>query len=240
MNTTLLFGDTADTRGIKFLDAGIDDPEVQKNVGAVSFHSWRGWEYETMRAWYDASSKINKPLIVGEGSIDAQGWRYFQIFEEPHYALNEIKLYVRMLSICEPQSILQWQLTADYSVLRGGGIFRNDSIEMQPTRRFWNLKQFAITPDNSRFIPAKSSASDLYTAVYGNEKGETVIHIVNEVSDRTVSLSGIPDSIKELKVFATSESQNMEELEKVAVTNGNASLSVPAGTFLTLLSIQDE
>ena len=36
-------------------------------------------------------------------------------------ALYEIELYVRMLALSEPKSILQWQLTSDYSLLAGGG-----------------------------------------------------------------------------------------------------------------------
>lgn len=42
-------------------------------------------------------------------------------------------------------SILQWQLTANYSVLAGGGIFGNEG-PLQPTQRYWNLKQLGSTP----------------------------------------------------------------------------------------------
>ena len=89
-----------------------------------------------------------------------QAYRYPQIFNEQSFALYEINLYLRILSIAQPKSILQWQLTADYSILAGGGIF-NDNGPLRPTRRFWNLKQLAATPARS-FSPVSYTHLDVY------------------------------------------------------------------------------
>jgi hypothetical protein len=62
---------------------------------------------------------LNVPLLVAEGSTDAAAYRYPQILNEQSFALYEINLYLRILAIAQPRSILQWQLTADYSPLAG-------------------------------------------------------------------------------------------------------------------------
>ena len=95
---------------------------------------------------------MNLPLIVGEGSIDAAAWAYPAIFLEQTYAMEEINLYIRLMSICQPLSILQWQLTSDYSPLTGGGIFGKEG-PLEPTQRFWNLKQLASTPEGLNYFP---------------------------------------------------------------------------------------
>ena len=99
-----------------------------------------------LRSWHEAARDVNVPLLIGEGSTDAAAWRYPQIFEEPSFALHEIILYLRILAVSQPRSILQWQLTADYSLLAGGGVFGNDKEPLRPMQRFWNLKQLASTP----------------------------------------------------------------------------------------------
>src|SRR5690606_36636504 len=117
LKTKLLLGDNSDATTISFIEPARNDPAALPYIGAVSFHSWRGWETSLRQQWAHAAKKINLPLIIREGSIDAQAWGYPQIFLEPGYALDEINLYIRLLAICQPASILQWQLTADSSPL---------------------------------------------------------------------------------------------------------------------------
>lgn len=71
--------------------------------------------------WAGASRTMNVPLIIGEGSTDAAAHQYPDIFNETTFALYEINLYTRLCALCQPLSILQWQLTPDYSVLWGDG-----------------------------------------------------------------------------------------------------------------------
>ncbi|MEP6466827.1 MAG: hypothetical protein ABJB05_11010, partial [Parafilimonas sp.] len=134
LQTKMLLGDNSDATTFDFILPALKDASTHQYIGAISFHSWRGWDTEILQKWADAATQMHLPLIVGEGSIDAAAWNYPQIFQEQTYALEEINLYVRLLNICQPLSILQWQLTADYSPLKGGGIF-GDNDSLQPTQR---------------------------------------------------------------------------------------------------------
>ena len=115
----MLLGDNSDATTFQFIEPALNDSASHRYIGAISFHSWRGWDKATLEKWAHAATQLKKPLTVAEGSIDAQAWGYPQIFLEPMYALNEINLYIRLLSICQPETILQWQLTSDYSLLAG-------------------------------------------------------------------------------------------------------------------------
>ena len=73
--TKMLLGDNSDATTIDFIQPALKDKDAHKYIGAVSFHSWRGCDDETLRRWRDAARSINVPLIVGEGSTDAAAWR---------------------------------------------------------------------------------------------------------------------------------------------------------------------
>lgn len=234
LKTKLLLGDTSDANAFEFVNAALDDPETWAYIGAVSFHSWRGWTKETLLEWYEAADRLNVPLIVGEGSIDAAAWRYPVIFTEPHYAMEEIKLYVRMLSICQPKTILQWQLTADYSPMMGQGLAGTQG-ELRPTQRFFNLQQLATTPPGLRAIPLTCENAEVFAAALGSGE-QLAIHMVNGGPDRTVELTGIPRSIKRLQLWITDQDRGMEAGAKVRVKNGTAVVELPAACFASLFS----
>ena len=173
----MLLGDTSDARPIDFLQPALADPEALRYVGAVSYHSWRGWTDDMLRSWHEAARDVNVPLLIGEGSTDAAAWRDPQIFEEPSFALHEIILYLRILAVSQPRSILQWQLTADYSLLAGGGVFGNDKEPLRPMQRFWNLKQLASTPAGAFLLPSISSSQTVHTVAYGDiARGTYAVH----------------------------------------------------------------
>ncbi len=236
LKTKLSLGDNSDANSYTFIDAAIADPETHPYIGAVVFHSWRGWEKETLQKWADAATKLNKPLLVAEGSIDAQAWGYPMIFLEPTYALQEINLYTRLLAICQPASIMQWQLTADYSPLAGGGIF-GDTTKLRPTQRFWNLKQLASTPAGLKAMPVTTAASNITCAALGdNSKSQYALHLVNNGATRPVVIRGLPKTVKSLQLFVTDAKRNMQEGKAVAVANGVASFTMDATSYVTLMS----
>ncbi len=238
LNTKLLLGDTADGNGYDFINPAMDDPEAGPYIGAVSFHSWRGWEEETLAKWAAAATRLNVPLLVGEGSIDAAAWRYPAIFLEPKYALEEINLYTRILAICQPASILQWQLTADYSVLTGGGVFGNDKDPLTPTQRFWNLKQLAETPEGLKAMPVACKNKNVSCAALGDpEKGVYAIHIVNNGATREVTIRGLPNDLKRFDIFVTDQTRAMEKGKRVRVADGKAQFMLDARCFATLVGL---
>jgi hypothetical protein len=236
LKTKMLLGDNSDATTYQFIYPALNDPATRPYIGAISFHSWRGWDKQTLQKWADAATQLNKPLIVAEGSIDAQAWGYPQLFLEPSYALKEINLYVRLLSICQPESILQWQLTADYSLLAGGGIF-GDTTKLRPTQRFWNMKQLSSTPENLKAIPISGNAKDISIAALGdNEKGIYAIHLVNNGAAREITIKGIPKNILQFKIFVTDKNRNMQQEKSVRVKNGEVTFILNQASFTSLFS----
>lgn len=235
LKTKMLLGDNSDATTYDFIYPAMNDPATHPYIGAVSFHSWRGWETETLQKWTDAATKLNKPLLVGEGSIDAQAWGYPMIFLEPTYALEEINLYTRLLNICQPNSILQWQLTADYSPLAGGGIF-GDTSHLRPTQRFWNLKQLASTPKGLKAMPVSVTAADVSCAALGdNNKNQYALHFVNNGATRQVTIKGLPKSLKQLQVLVTDAKRSMLKDKDVAVANNQATFTLNATSYTTVM-----
>ncbi|HET6569398.1 MAG TPA: hypothetical protein VFG50_15630 [Rhodothermales bacterium] len=236
LKTKLLLGDTGDANGYPFIEAALNDPAARPYIAAVSFHSWRGWADTTLAKWADAASRLNLPLIVAEGSIDAAAWRYPDIFEEPTYALEEINLYTRILALCQPRSILQWQLTADYSDMAGGGIFGNDE-PLHPTQRFWNLKQLGSTPAGLFAMPVTADKPGITSAALGdNDRGVYAVHLVNDGPTREATLAGLPDDVHELRIYVTDSTRGMQEGPRVPVSNGQAHFTLNATSFTTLIS----
>jgi len=236
LKTKMLLGDNSDATTFDFIKPALNDPAARPFIGAISFHSWRGWDKETLQKWADAASELKRPLIVAEGSIDAQAWGYPAIFQEPEYALDETNLYIRLLSICQPEAILQWQLTADYSPLAGGGVF-GDTGPLRPTQRFWNLKQFASTPKGLKAMELKCNDATVSAAALGdNLKNIYAIHLVNNGASRKVILTGLPARIKSFKVFITDKNDSMKQQHSIPVSNGKAEFILKETSFTSLFT----
>jgi hypothetical protein len=236
LKTKILLGDNSDATTYNFIEPALHDLSAQPYIGAVSFHSWRGWETRLLSQWATASREINLPLIVGEGSIDAAAWGYPTIFLEQTYAMQEINLYIKLMAICQPLSILQWQLTSDYSPLIGGGIFGKEG-PLEPTQRFWNLKQLASTPAGLNYLPVVCDRPNVTCAAIGNVgEGKYVLHIVNNGAERKVTLDGIPSVIHSFKIISTGKTLSMKEGPAVEVRKNEAIFILLSGCFTTLTS----
>ncbi len=237
LKTKLLLGDTADANGWPFIKIAMDDSDTHQYIGAVSFHSWRGYTDENLQQWTAAAERMQLPLLVGEGSMDAGAWRYPDIFSEPTYAMEEMNLYTRILRICQPESILQWQLTADYSPLEGGGVFGNHEIPLRPTQRFWNFKQMANLPADLKYMPVSADKENVECSGLGDmERGIYVIHLVNNGATRPVTLQGLPSDIEWIKIRVTNEKSNYAARRPVRVREGTAQFVAEANSFITLLA----
>jgi hypothetical protein len=234
--TRLLVGDTSDADPVDFVEPVLADPEAARFAGAVSFHSWRGCTQKNLERWLAAARRLNVPLLVGEGSTDAAAWRYSRIFLEPSFAIYEIDLYTRILALAQPASILQWQLTADYSLLAGNGI-AGDGGPLRPTQRFWNLKQLASTPHRSFHLPAESDHPLVTAAALGDiANGVFTVHLVNRGAARQAVIEGFPEEVRELRAWVTDAARSMQELERIPVQQGRAEMKLDSTSFVTLLS----
>ena len=234
--TKMLLGDNSDATTYQFIDPALHDPEAKPYIGAISFHSWRGCDNETLKKWTTASDELKVPLIVGEGSIDAAAWNYPAIFQEQIYIMQEIDLYIRLLAVCQPLTILQWQFTSDYSPLAGGGIF-GGSGPLRPTQRFWNFRQFASTPKGLFVMPVSCDKPNITVAALGdNKKKEYTIHIVNNGAAGNAVLTGIPTSVKSMNIYTTDKNEAVKKGTLLKVLNGTVKFHVSAESFTTLVS----
>ena len=237
LDTKFFLGDTADANGWDFTTLGSTDPETQPYIGGVSFHSWRGYTNENLLKWHDIANRVNKPLYVGEGSIDAGAWRYPQIFEEPTYALDEIDAYIKILNISQPKTILQWQLTSDYSVMSGGAVFGNTEEVLHPTQRFFNLKQLGETPKGLFAIPITTTHNTVTCAALGDStKGNYVIHLVNKGATRVANISGLPANITSADVYVTNIEKSYQKIKTIPVKNGKLSMELKGASFVSLFT----
>lgn len=233
LKTLMLLGDNSDATTFDFIVPALNDPEALRYVGAISFHSWRGCDDETLKKWAAASRQINVPLIVGEGSTDAAAHQYAGIFNESTFALYEINLYTRICAISQPLSILQWQLTSDYSLLWGDGIY-NSAGPLRPTQRFFNIKQLAATPADSFAIPTTVDKDNVNVASFINiARGESAVHIVNNAASCPAVITGLPASSTYAVVQITNTGSNSDSM-CLPVVNGKVEVNMPAESFVSV------
>ncbi|MCR4825226.1 MAG: AGE family epimerase/isomerase [Bacteroidales bacterium] len=233
LRTLMLLGDNSDATTYDFIVPALGDPEALRYVGAVSFHSWRGCDDATLQRWAEAARRIHVPLLVAEGSTDAAAHQYPGIFNESTFALYEINLYTRICAICQPQSILQWQLTSDYSPLWGDGIYGSDG-PLRPTQRFWNLRQLSLTPADAFSVPAACGKQDVNVAAFVNiARGESAVHIVNNAASCPAVVTGLPASSTRAVVLVTNAASN-SVASCISVSGGRAELELPAESFISI------
>jgi len=236
LGTKMLLGDNSDATSIDFIEPAIQDPAAHQYIGAISFHAWRGCDNWTLSNWADASRELNVPLLIGEGGTDAQAHQYPDIFSESSFAQDEIDIYIRSCNIGHVKSILQWQLTSDYSLLSGGGVYRTEG-PLHPTQRFYNLKQLGTTPAGSFILPTTSDNDIISCAAFGDiTDGIYSIHIVNHGADRKVVLEGLPQNVKDLQIYVTDKNRGMGKGDVIHVSGGRAKFTLDADCFTSLIS----
>ncbi len=150
--------------------------------------------------------------------------------------MEEINLYIRLLSICQTLTILQWQLTSDYSPLVGGGIFGNNE-PLRPTQRFWNFKQLAATPADLFAMNIKEDEPEItYAALGDNTKSAYAIHIVNNSPARNANIVGLPRGIKSISIYVTDKEHAVHKGKSIKVANGKANFHLNAVSYTTLVT----
>lgn len=101
---------------------------------------------------------------------------------------------------------VELQLTTDYSVLSGGGVYREDG-PVKPTQRFWNLKQLGATPAGAFALPVTADRPEITVAAFGDLANAThAVHLVNRGNRRPAVLVGLPESLTSLQRFTTDAS----------------------------------
>ena len=238
LTTKMLLGDNSDATSIDFIQPALDDPATHQYIGAISFHAWRGCDNWTLSNWADASRELNVPLLIAEGGTDAQAHTYPDIFQEPTFAQDEIDIYVRSCNTAHVQAILQWQLTSDYSLLSGEGMYGVEGV-LHPTQRFWNIKQLGTVPPGSFILPTSCDKDDISCAAFGDiAEGTYVVHFVNHGASRPAVLTGLPQSVHEFRTYVTDNKRGMEEGKRIHVSNGEAKFTLDAFGFTSVMSVK--
>lgn len=236
--TKIMLGDTGagTIRSNKIVLPAVEDPSIHPFIGAVAFHTWHGCTEADCKAWALSAQKLNVPLLVTEGGPNSALHRYPQYFLDNAFQLSEIDLYLRICKYAQPISILEWQLTPDYSVLTGKGLY-GDNGPLRPTQRFWNLKQLGSTPEGSFAIPVEVDRPNITATAFADIlNGLYTIHIVNNSATREVSLSGIPESVKSLNMYVTDATRGMEKVNTVKVTGGKVKFTIDAQAYTSLMT----
>jgi hypothetical protein len=241
LTTRLLLGDTAHgtLAALDFIRTSLADPATHRYIGAVAFHAWRGCTADVLPGWTAAARQLGVPLLVTEAGPDAHLHEYPGVRLEPWFQLQEIELYLRICAFAQPATIMEWQLTTDYSVLTGDGNY-GESGPLQPTQRFWNLKQLGSTPAGAFALPVTADRSDVTCAAFGDlVNGNYAVHIVNRGADRSAVLRGLPETLWALRRFTTDAKRGMEEGSPVVVRSGKAEFLLPSESYTTLMGAVD-
>jgi hypothetical protein len=131
---------------------------------------------------------------------------------------------------------MEWQLTSDYSVLTGKGLY-GDNGPLRPTQRFWNLKQLGATPAGSFWMPISCNSPSISCAAAGDiAKGIYSIHLVNNGATREVTVTGIPELVKSLNIYVTDATRGMKKIRTIPVVSGKATFTLEAQTFTSLIN----
>jgi hypothetical protein len=129
---------------------------------------------------------------------------------------------------------MEWQLTSDYSVLTGDGIY-GDKGPLRPTQRFWNLKQLGSTSAGLFALPAISNNNSISCAAFGSKlNNKYAIHMVNNGPTRQVTIQGIPAETKSMTIWITNALSGMQKAGLAEVKNGKITLMVEKQSFITL------
>jgi O-glycosyl hydrolase len=228
LKTKMLLGDTANPRDShKFVLAAAADPAAMAYVGAVSVHSWGNGTPEQYGAWGDVAEWLNLPLLVAEAGVDPGAYKN-RMYDSFSYGLKEARQFQELLRYARPQALIYWQFTEDYGLVHVG---KDGAIE--PTARFWLMKQFVnLTPAKSEAVATASDQADVL--VSGFSKGDAlVVHVLNAGADRDASISGLPHG--SWRTVTTTEFAGYQEAEvKADDGNGTLKLHLPARSLTTL------
>jgi O-glycosyl hydrolase len=229
LKTKMLLGDTANPRDShKFVLPTAADAEAMRYVGAVSVHSWGNGTPEQYGAWGDVGAWLHLPLLVAEAGVDPGAYKN-KMYDSYAYGLREARQFQDLFRYARPQALIYWQFTDDYGLVHvgpGGAI--------EPTARFWLMKQFVnLTPSKSEAVGTSSDQPDVQISAFA--KGDAlVVHVLNTGAGREASISGLAQGA--WRTFTTTESAGYQEAEgKFAEAAGPQKLSLPARSLTTLV-----
>ena len=238
LKTKCLLGDVSNPRvPLDYLKPAMDDADAMKNIGALSFHSWGGGTAQEYAAWSGLAKTLKLPLIVAEAGVDAGAWKS-GAFHSFDYAVQEMAHYQKLFQHAQPQAVLYWEYTADYSLLAPDP--KNPKARVETER-------FALQKHWLRFIPPgsealESSGGNAAVALTAFRKKDVdathyTFNLSNTLWTRKTRVSGIPAEVKSLNVIQTSSGILFKQLAPVIPVQGVIELELPEQSLTTLTTL---
>ena len=226
LKTRMLLGDATGPRDThRFVLDAAADPDALQYVGAVAFHSWGGGTPEQYTAWGDAAQWLGLPLLVTELGVDAAAYNG-RAYDSYQYGLREARMTLELLQYARPQGTQFWQFTNDYALARV------NEGKVEPTARFWMMKQFTdLTPQKSEALAMASDAPSVLSASF-RKGGRYTVHILNLGAARIASIEGLPAASWQI----TETTEAAQYRQRSAGTSNGSPLSVelPSRSLITL------
>lgn len=235
LKTHQLLGDVSNPRvPLSYVQAALDDPEAMKFVGALSIHSWGGGTPEQYGAWSALAKKLNLPLFVAEAGVDPGAWNH-GAYKSFDYALREMAHYQDIFRYAQPQAVLYWEYSGDYSLLAGDRKGVGGDTERFALQRHW--LDFVRPGSAALEVSGMSAFVQLNVFKLGTEH---TLQLSNTGWPRPVVIGGLPAGMRFLNVFQTSRGKQMELRQPVKVEAGVARFEMPAQAMWTLTDRRPE
>ena len=85
-------------------------------------------------------------------------------------------------------------------------------------------------------MPVVCNKPNLTCAAFGNIAESTyTVHIVNNGATRTATLTGLPSTVKQLRLWVTDAQRGMQESDRISVADGKAQFSLAATSYTTVI-----
>lgn len=229
--TKMLLGDVTGPEGTySYLLPTINDPEAMQYVAAIAFHSWGGTTPQEYRKWRDMSHWLDLPLLVTEAGTDPFAWRG-RIYDSHLYGIGEIQQMQEMIRYTQPTSILYWEYTGDYRLVR------QTEHGIEATSRYEMIRQLSEnTPPGSQFLEIHSDQAEVTATAFGKEDQITV-HLLNSGPARAADLTDFAPG-RWHRFTVTDGAEKDTELPTLTIPpSGKTEIELPALSLTSLKRI---
>ncbi len=143
------------------------------------------------------------------------------------YGLREARMIQELLLYARPQALLYWQFTDDYALAR---VLPDGSV--QPSARFWLVKQFAdlIEPASDALEVSSDQPDVLLTAF--RKSDAYALEVLNSGAARSIRIAGVPDA--EWQVTESTEAAPYQRGQAISSKGGDLQFDAPGRSLITI------
>ncbi len=229
------------------------DKELQQYVDALGIEMTGGVDTNlaTYRLWGDLAASMNKPLLITSFGRPYTG--------STTYLFDEMRQWQLIMRELKPTGILVRQFVAEKSnkwlmvwnkeVLQDKdrglpvlqtGIMPATEENALPSLRFWFTKQLCdLTPAGHAVQTASDHPQVLVTGFAGTRDGRDVytLHISNAGPARQTTVTGLPATVKRLRIVRSGAGESFHEDGNVDVVKGSATIDLPGWSLVSVTTM---